>query len=71
MRVTASYLERVARDWQKAYAAANDGKMAPAVRWEKGWFIVEGFRYRRAKLEMMTGVLRKVASQMSPADHHD
>lgn len=68
MRVTASYLERVARDWQSAYVSANDGKPAPSIKWEKGWFIVQGHRYRRAKVEMMTGVLRKVASQMSTAD---
>jgi hypothetical protein len=57
---SASYLERVARDWQKAFANAH-GKPAPAVTWEKGWFKLDNppRRYRRAALEEMTKVLRK------------
>lgn len=56
MRVTAAYLERVARDWQSAYAKAHD-KMAPPVTWERGWFTISNERrpkYRRAQLEQMT-----------------
>jgi len=52
VRVTAGYLERVARDWQKAFREAN-GKDAPAVTWEKGWFKIDGKRYRRRALEEM------------------
>lgn len=61
MRVSAAYLERVAKDWQKAFQEAHD-KPAPAVVWEKGWFRIENSwrpRYRRATLEAMTKTLRK------------
>ncbi len=60
MRVTAAYLERLARDWQDAYQAIND-QTAPAVVWEKGWFLISGAsstKYRRAKLEEMRDRLR-------------
>jgi predicted TPR repeat methyltransferase len=70
MRVTASYLEKVGRDWQAAYAAAN-GKTAPAIRWSKGWFRVGddplGKGYRRAELEEMTKRLRLTAASSSGA----
>lgn len=63
MRVSAAYLERVARDWQQAFQQAH-GKDAPAVVWEKGWFRINNEsgwhpRYRRATLEAMTKTLRK------------
>jgi len=61
MRVSAGYLERVAKDWQNAYAKAHE-RTAPSVTWEKGWFTIGNERrskYRRAKLEQMTKVLRK------------
>lgn len=64
MKVSAAYLERVARDWQQAFKEVH-GKSAPGVYWENGWFRIEnptGWnpRYRRAKLEEMTSTLRKV-----------
>lgn len=62
MRVTAAYLERVARDWQKAYRAAND-KDPPPVIWEKGWFKVGTIRYRRQRLEEMTRNLKYVGQR--------
>ncbi len=61
MRVSAAYLERVGRDWQKAFRAAH-GKTAPAIIYERGWFKIEnsaGTKYRRATIEQMTKVLRK------------
>lgn len=62
MRVSASYLERVARDWQQAFQRAH-GRSPPAVEWVRGWFRigVGPFRqgYRRAQLEQMTKVLRE------------
>jgi len=61
MRVTAAYLERVARDWQSAYAKAHE-RTAPPVTWVRGWFTIGNERrakYRRAQLEQMTKVLRK------------
>jgi hypothetical protein len=60
MRVSASYLEKVAKDWQRAFTEAN-GKVAPAVTWERGWFKIDGgqWRHRRATLEEMTKTLRK------------
>jgi hypothetical protein len=60
MRVSASYLERVARDWQHAFEAAH-GKPAPSIIWQKGWFVIEStrWRYRRAAIEEMTKTLRK------------
>jgi hypothetical protein len=61
VRVSAAYLERVARDWQDAYCAAHQ-KPAPHIVWERGWFrIVDGGyrpKYRRAKLEQMTATLK-------------
>jgi hypothetical protein len=60
MKITASYLDCVARDWQSAYIAANS-KNAPAVVWEGGWFVIDGRRYRRAKLESMRDELRRRA----------
>lgn len=62
MKVSAGYLERVARDWQKAFEAAHN-KPAPPIVWERGWFRVDQGtykpRYRRAKVEEMTKVLRR------------
>jgi len=62
MRVSAAYLERVAKDWQHAFEAAH-GKPAPQIRWSRGWFRIGdgplGTGYRRTKLEQMTKVLRK------------
>ena len=60
MRFAASYLERLGREWQRAYQRANDGKPAPAITWERGWFIIEGHRYRRAAVERMRDTLQKV-----------
>ncbi len=62
MRVSTAYLNKVARDWQKAYEAAHRNE-APTVFWENGWFKIDdgrGYtpRYRRAKLEQMTATLR-------------
>jgi 2-methylcitrate dehydratase PrpD len=62
MRVTTAYLERVAREWQAAYLAAN-GKTAPPVVWEKGWFKVGAIRYRRQRLEEMTQNLKSVGQR--------
>lgn len=62
MRVSAGYLERVAREWQRAYLAAN-GKDAPAVVWEKGWFKIGSIRYRRQRLEEMTANLKYVGQR--------
>lgn len=75
MRVTAAYLERLMRDYQQAYAAANS-KPCPRLRWEKGWFTIgESGRtkYRRARLEEMLANLRWRAwnergISISPAD---
>lgn len=62
MRVSAAYLERVARDWQLAFVKAH-GRSAPHIEWVRGWFRigVGPYRqgYRRAQLEQMTKVLRK------------
>jgi hypothetical protein len=63
MRVSAAYLERVAREWQAAYVEAHD-KSAPAIVWERGWFRIFNDsrwrpRYRRATIEAMTKTLRK------------
>jgi hypothetical protein len=69
MRVTTSYLERVARDWQKAYREANS-RDAPAVVWEHGWFKIDSKRYRRATLEDMTNTLRRVA-ELSQGSKND
>lgn len=66
MRVTTAYLERVARDWQAAFASAH-GKTAPAIRWSRGWFRIGdgplGKGYRRTELEQMTKTLRKGFTQ--------
>lgn len=62
MRVTAGYLQRVAREWQAAYVAAND-KEAPPVAWENGWFKVGTIRYRRKRLEEMTRNLKFVGQR--------
>jgi len=67
VRVTAGYLERIARDWQKAYREANS-KGAPAVTWANGWFQIGAHRYRRATLEDMTSTLRRVAELHAAAD---
>ena len=60
MRVTASYLERVAREWQAAYSALYL-KEAPAVKWERGWFKIQGASYRRKALEEMRDRLRQMS----------
>jgi hypothetical protein len=54
MKVSASYLENLARDYQKAYAAAND-ETAPTVTWQRGWFSIgrPAVRRRRKELEEM------------------
>ena len=65
MRVSAAYLERVAKNWQDAFAKAHE-KTAPPVTWERGWFTIGNERrhkYRRAQLEQMTKVLRKGFTQ--------
>lgn len=62
MRMSAAYLERVIRDWQRAYINAN-GKDAPSVVWEKGWFKVGTMRYRRKRLEEMTENLKSVGQR--------
>jgi hypothetical protein len=51
-RFSAAYLENLARRWQAHYQRTS-GKTAPNVVWEKGWFIIEGRRYRRTELERM------------------
>lgn len=58
-RFSAAYLERVAKDWQAAYAKAHS-RTAPSVTWENGWFTINNERspkYRRRQLERMTKVL--------------
>jgi hypothetical protein len=59
-RFSAAYIERIAKDWQRAFAEAH-GKTAPAVTWARGWFTINNERspkYRRRQLERMTEVLR-------------
>ena len=62
-RFSIHYLENLAREWQRAYEAAND-KPAPAVRWSRGWFRITiddgplGKGYRRKELELMRDNLR-------------
>lgn len=54
-------IERVAKDWQSAYAKAHE-RTAPPVTWEKGWFTIGNERYpkyRHAQIEQMTKTLRK------------
>lgn len=61
MRVSAAYLERVARNWQAAFTEAH-GKTAPPITWAKGWFTIKqttARKYRRTQIEAMTKVLRK------------
>jgi len=65
MRVTASYLENLIRDWQRAYMAVN-GKDAPSVTWENGWFLIKDDRLickyervRRSKFEAMRDTLKR------------
>jgi hypothetical protein len=62
MRVTDAYRERVVKDWQRAFSEAHS-KTAPEVTYANGWYRIgdgsRGSRYRRAKLEQMTKVLRK------------
>ena len=62
MKVSATYLERLARDWQRAYMNAN-GKDAPSIVWEKGWFKIGAVRYRRKRLEEMTVNLKSVGQR--------
>lgn len=64
-RYAASYLEALARDWQAWYAAAN-GKNAPAVVWEHGWFKVGVHRYRRRSFEAMRTELRNRVIKSTP-----
>lgn len=64
MKVSAAYLERVAREYQAAYAAANE-ETAPAITWQRGWFIIgnrPSFRYRRTAIEEMRDELRRRAT---------
>jgi len=60
VRVTAAYIERLIRNYQKAYEAANN-KPCPPLIWEDGWFSIGESRrtkHRRAKLEEMLANLR-------------
>lgn len=57
VRVSLHYLEKLIREWQQAFAIAND-KTAPAVTWERGWFVIGAKRYRRAEFEKMRNELR-------------
>lgn len=59
MSLSASDIERIARDWQSAYAEANDS-IAPAITWSRGWFYIGTIKskYRRAAIEEMTKTLR-------------
>jgi hypothetical protein len=75
MKVSASYLARVAKNWQEAYFAAN-GKEAPPVIWERGWFLINYGnctpRFRREQLERMTANLRSLpAPAPLPHDRKD
>ena len=56
-RFSIHYLEKLAREWQQAYEVAND-KTAPAVVWQRGWFVIGAKRYRRAEFEKMRNELR-------------
>jgi hypothetical protein len=55
MRVSEGYIERVAQQWRSAFQQVN-GRKAPKVVWERGWFRIKGVetRYRRTTLEKMT-----------------
>lgn len=59
----ASYFDSIGRDWQEAYCLANDGKPAPAIVWDRGWFLVDGHRYRRFQIQRMTKALRASFSE--------
>lgn len=63
MRVTASYRDRLIREWREAYEIAND-KTAPAVTIARGWFLIGTKRYGRAKFEEMRNNLRFRAHAM-------
>lgn len=62
MKVTAGYLERLARDYQSAYEAANDA-LAPPIIWQRGWFKINHARYRRKQVEEMRDTLQFRARQ--------
>lgn len=70
MRVSAAYLERVAREYQAAYSAANE-EPAPGLVWQRGWFVMRrsigsSRKYRRAEIEEMRDeLLRRVVGAPS------
>lgn len=54
--------------WREAYRAAN-GRPAPAVSYERGWFIMKDpytVRYRRSELAQATMRLRDRVKDRSP-----
>jgi hypothetical protein len=60
-RFSAARIEQIIREWQAAFAEANQ-RTAPPVIWEKGWFTIGDERqskYRRWQLERMTQNLRE------------
>ena len=59
MRMSASYIEKLIREYQRAFEAVHH-KQAPTVVWENGWFrfFPNGIRFRRSRLEEMTNRLR-------------
>lgn len=72
MRVTAAYLERVAREYQAAYTAANE-EAAPDLIWQRGWFVMTrgsgtSRKYRRAEIEEMRDELRRRVTSASLQD---
>lgn len=60
MRFSAAYIERIAKEWQAAFAKAHQ-RTAPPVTWERGWFTIgdeSRSKYRRWQIERMTKTLR-------------
>lgn len=69
MKVTAAYLERVAREYQAAYTAAN-GEPAPGIVWQRGWFVItrsigSSRKYRRTEIEEMRDELRRRVTKLT------
>jgi hypothetical protein len=61
MNVTPAYRERLIRDYKAAYERAN-GKTAPTVIYQEGWFRFKDYQnrgYRRAAMEEMLECLRE------------
>lgn len=56
--------ERLIKEWQTAFEAAND-KPAPSVTWSHGWYWIQESKFRRAKLEEMRDVLIKRAAEVT------